>query len=111
MDEGGTLTLWRPTAPQELASGWAAWPPRLPDQQIFYPVLNEDYAMSSNAISWSGSRWFGSSTDRQGCRRASINSKHASSPSFSAYGCRAWRPRTCRSNGLLPVVRGPVQNR
>jgi hypothetical protein len=43
-----TVTLWRPTGPQELAlveaSGWTAWPPRLPDQPIFYPVLNEDYA-------------------------------------------------------------------
>lgn len=44
-----TVTLWRPTGPQELAlveaSGWSAWPPRLPDQPIFYPVLNEDYAV------------------------------------------------------------------
>lgn len=44
-----TLTLWRPTGPEELAlveaSGWRAWPPRLPDQPIFYPVLNEDYAI------------------------------------------------------------------
>jgi hypothetical protein len=43
-----TVTLWRPTGPEELAlvkdSGWTAWPPRLPDQPIFYPVLNEDYA-------------------------------------------------------------------
>ena len=43
-----TVILWRPTGPQELAlveeSGWRAWPPRLPDQPIFYPVLNEDYA-------------------------------------------------------------------
>ena len=43
-----TVTLWRPTGPQELAlveaSGWRAWPPRLADQPIFYPVLNEDYA-------------------------------------------------------------------
>ena len=43
-----TVTLWRPTGPEELAlveaSGWTAWPPRLPDQQIFYPVLNEEYA-------------------------------------------------------------------
>ncbi|MEU1952135.1 ADP-ribosylation/crystallin J1 [Nocardia rhamnosiphila] len=41
-----TLTLWRP---DELAlveaSGWTAWPPRLPDQPIFYPVLNEEYAI------------------------------------------------------------------
>ncbi|MFC7242143.1 ADP-ribosylation/crystallin J1 [Catellatospora aurea] len=44
-----TLTLWRPTGPKELAlveeSGWRAWPPRLPDQPIFYPVLNEQYAI------------------------------------------------------------------
>ncbi len=26
------------------ASGFKRWPPRLPDQPIFYPVLNEDYA-------------------------------------------------------------------
>ncbi len=24
--------------------GLAAWPPRLPEQPIFYPVLNEEYA-------------------------------------------------------------------
>jgi hypothetical protein len=43
-----TITLWRPTGPEELAlveaSGWQTWPPRLPDQPIFYPVLNEEYA-------------------------------------------------------------------
>lgn len=43
-----TVTLWRPTGPSELAlveaSGWRTWPPRLPDQPIFYPVLNEEYA-------------------------------------------------------------------
>ncbi|GII22602.1 hypothetical protein Pme01_21990 [Planosporangium mesophilum] len=42
------MTLWRPTGPEELAlvraSGWRAWPPRLPEQPIFYPVLNEAYA-------------------------------------------------------------------
>lgn len=44
-----TTTLWRPTGPAELAlvrdSGWREWPPRLPEQPIFYPVLNEDYAV------------------------------------------------------------------
>ena len=43
-----TVTLWRPTGPKELAlveaAGWKGWPPRLPDQPIFYPVLNEEYA-------------------------------------------------------------------
>jgi hypothetical protein len=42
------IILYRPVGPQELAlvrdSGWQAWPPRLPEQPIFYPVLNEDYA-------------------------------------------------------------------
>lgn len=28
----------------EAAPGWLAWPPRLPEQPIFYPVLNEWYA-------------------------------------------------------------------
>ena len=50
MDGGdGTTMLWRPTGPEELElvrqSGWLRWPPRLPDQPIFYPVLNEDYAI------------------------------------------------------------------
>jgi hypothetical protein len=42
------VELWRPTGPEEIdlvrASGSRRWPPRLPDQPIFYPVLNEDYA-------------------------------------------------------------------
>ena len=44
-----TLTLWRPVGPQELElirqSGMRAFPPRVPDQPIFYPVLTEDYAV------------------------------------------------------------------
>jgi hypothetical protein len=43
-----SVTLWRPTGQKELdlvaASGWRAWPPRLPEQPIFYPVLNRWYA-------------------------------------------------------------------
>lgn len=43
-----TATLYRPVGPKELAliktSGMKAFPPRLPDQPIFYPVLNEEYA-------------------------------------------------------------------
>ncbi len=41
-------TLFRPVGPRELAlietSGWRTFPPRLPDQPIFYPVMNEAYA-------------------------------------------------------------------
>lgn len=42
----GTTTLWRPVGPAELAyvRETGAWPPRLPDQPIFYPVLNRGYA-------------------------------------------------------------------
>lgn len=43
-----TLTLYRPVGPAELAlleaNGFVAWPPRLPIQPIFYPVMNERYA-------------------------------------------------------------------
>jgi hypothetical protein len=43
-----TVTLYRPVGPAELelikASGWKAFPPRLPDQPIFYPVTNQAYA-------------------------------------------------------------------
>ena len=43
-----TVVLWRPVGPAELklieASGMRAFPPRLPEQPIFYPVLTEEYA-------------------------------------------------------------------
>ncbi len=43
------ITLYRPVGPKELAliekSGWKRFPPRLPEQPIFYPVMNEDYAI------------------------------------------------------------------
>ena len=43
-----TTTLYRPVGPAELdlikASAWRRFPPRLPEQPIFYPVLNEEYA-------------------------------------------------------------------
>jgi hypothetical protein len=43
-----TVTLFRPTGQAERdlveASGWRAFPPRLPEQSIFYPVLTEEYA-------------------------------------------------------------------
>ncbi len=43
-----TTILYRPVGPRELeliaASGYREFPPRLPEQPIFYPVLNEEYA-------------------------------------------------------------------
>ena len=49
------ITLYRPTGPKELelvaASGYRRWPPRLPEQPIFYPVTNEEYAKQI-AVRW-----------------------------------------------------------
>lgn len=48
-DAEDSVTLWRPVGPAELAliraSGMHAFPPRLPEQPIFYPVLSEEYAV------------------------------------------------------------------
>jgi hypothetical protein len=42
------VTLYRPVGAMELqliaSSGFTAFPPRLPEQPIFYPVTNEAYA-------------------------------------------------------------------
>jgi hypothetical protein len=43
------VVLWRPVGPKELElirrSGMRAFPPRLPEQPIFYPVMSEEYAI------------------------------------------------------------------
>jgi hypothetical protein len=43
-----TIIMYRPTGPKELKlveeSGFKKWPPRLPEQPIFYPVTNKKYA-------------------------------------------------------------------
>ena len=50
-----TTTLYRPVGPKELElieqSGWTKFPPRLPEQPIYYPVMNEEYAIQI-AIDW-----------------------------------------------------------
>ncbi len=42
------MKLWRPVGQKELdlieKMGWKGFPPRLPEQPIFYPVLNFPYA-------------------------------------------------------------------
>lgn len=44
-----TITLFRPIGQKEMElirqSGYTAFPPRLPFQPIFYPVLQKDYAV------------------------------------------------------------------
>jgi hypothetical protein len=53
--QNNTVTLYRPTGPEELElvknSGYTKWPPRLPEQPIFYPVTNEAYARQI-AVEW-----------------------------------------------------------
>jgi hypothetical protein len=47
-EETETIVLYRPVGQKELdlikESNYTAFPPRLPEQPIFYPVLNEEYA-------------------------------------------------------------------
>src|SRR5215468_3593624 len=47
--DDATVTSWRPVGPKEMAlireSRMRAFPPRLPEQPIFYPVLSEAYAI------------------------------------------------------------------
>lgn len=54
MPAANLVTLFRPVGERELAlvrdSGWKAFPPRLPDQPFFYPVLNEVYATQIESI-------------------------------------------------------------
>lgn len=56
---GEVVTLYRPVGEQELhliaQSGYRAFPPRLPDQPIFYPVLNFVYA-EEIARDWNAKR-------------------------------------------------------
>ena len=44
-----TTALYRLTGPEEIElvkdSGFTQWAPRLPQQPIFYPVTNEEYAV------------------------------------------------------------------
>ena len=47
-ESDATVVWYRPVGQKELdlirASEYTAFPPRLPEQPIFYPVLNEEYA-------------------------------------------------------------------
>jgi hypothetical protein len=54
-----SVTLWRPVGVKELElimqGGMRAFPPRLPEQPIFYPVLTEEYA-TKIARDWNAPR-------------------------------------------------------
>jgi hypothetical protein len=49
------VTLYRPVGPAELAlvaaTGYRRWPPRLPEQPVFFPVTNVEYAREI-ALRW-----------------------------------------------------------
>lgn len=49
MSADETIILYRPVGPEELEmirqSGFRSFPPRLPEQPLFYPVLTEAYAV------------------------------------------------------------------
>jgi hypothetical protein len=55
-----TKMLYRPVGPEELdlirQGGFRSFPPRLPEQRIFYPVLTEAYAIKIARISNTGFR-------------------------------------------------------
>ena len=67
-----TVTLWRPVGPKELdlirLSGMKVFPPRLPDQPIFYPVTTIEYARSL-ATAWNRKRDGGGYVTRFDIRR------------------------------------------
>lgn len=48
------MLLYRPVGTKELEliekSGFKEFPPRLPEQPIFYPVLNEEYAVEITTL-------------------------------------------------------------
>lgn len=48
LNDTATTTLYRPVGPKELRliedGGFKEFPPRLPEQPIFYPVTNREYA-------------------------------------------------------------------
>jgi len=52
LSEEELITMYRPCGQKELdlvaESGFKRWPPRLPEQPIFYPVTNEAYAIEVN---------------------------------------------------------------
>jgi hypothetical protein len=54
------LTLWRPVGPQELQlirqTGMRAFPPRLPEQPIFYPLLTEECGENRTRLERRGQR-------------------------------------------------------
>ena len=97
----------RPTGPKELElvaeSGYRRWPPCLPEQPIFYPVLNEDYAIKI-ARDWnvraSGIGYVTKFAVSRGSSTARRFSRSAVARSWSTGSLRRiWKPSTTTSLG------------
>ncbi len=70
------MILFRPVGTAELElirqSGFSAFPPRLPEQPIFYPVLNEEYACEI------AEKWNTKTGDRKGyVTRFTVDDKYS----------------------------------
>ena len=89
-----TTILYRPVGPKELAliaaSGYHQFPPRLPEQPIFYPVLNEEYARQI-AREWNVSASGGGYVTRFYCTQEMPNL--SSTPGTTAIGLTAGMER------------------
>ncbi len=71
-----SVILFRPVGTAELEliqqSGFSAFPPRLPEQPIFYPVLNEEYACEI------AEKWNTKTGDRKGyVTRFTVDDKYS----------------------------------
>jgi hypothetical protein len=88
--EEATVRLFRPVGPKELElireSGFREFPPRLPEQPIFYPVLNEEYA-TQIARDWNARRGEGGLgfVTRFSVRREFISRYHVRTVSGSTH--------------------------
>jgi hypothetical protein len=120
-------TLISPTGPEEMellaASGYRRWPPRLPGQQIFYPVLNEEYA-TQIARDWNVPRGGGGYVTKFRVRRSFLDRYEVqqvggrTNPRVLDPGGRSrclqrqhcWRRRSnCRVSGLRTIGSTLVQ--
>jgi hypothetical protein len=93
------VTLFRPVGPEELSlieqSGFRSFPPRLPEQPIFYPVLTEEYA-TKIARDWnvpaSGSGYvkLGSKSAGNSCRDIQFSKLAANNSKSIGYQRTIW---------------------
>lgn len=118
-----TTTLYRPVGPTELEliekSGFHAFPPRLPEQPIFYPVLDVKYA-AQIARSWNAPAYGAGSrrppaharcdTCPRWCRPSSAP-RPSFEPAVPARGQAASNARTHRPAAAPPSLPAPAASR